>query len=303
MAEMILSRQRAVIAALASASCRSPRAPALPPPPRSEEVQKLRARALYEQGLKTPRRPSDLAGPASLKEAVATRPRATRNDSQRARRPATSSCISRSTPEAEFKKAVELDPGFGEAVHNLGLSFAEQGRYEDAIAQYRKAISLPIYPTPEVGYYNLGTGLCADQQAPGGGGSPADGDPARSQARGRLLPARGGPGDHGEAEGGQGSVADGAGSGPRLALGAGRDGSAEDPGRRWASGRRETASIFDEWEQALGLLQIESLDPTAWFHGKRCLHQSIGVLLCLCVRGIGQELPRRRIDRVRWAGP
>src|SRR5262249_48062538 len=48
------------------------------------------------------------------------------------------------------------DPGYGEAVHNLGLSFAEQGRYEDAIVQYRKAISMPVYPTPEVGYYNLG---------------------------------------------------------------------------------------------------------------------------------------------------
>ena len=58
--------------------------------------------------------------------------------------------------EAEFQKAVELDPNYAEAHHNLGLSFAEQGRYEQAIAAYRKAISLPIYSTPEVGYYNLG---------------------------------------------------------------------------------------------------------------------------------------------------
>ena len=52
-------------------------------------------------------------------------------------------------------------------MHNLGLSFAEQGRYEEAIAAYRKALSMPIYPTPEVGYYNLGRAYAQINKYPG----------------------------------------------------------------------------------------------------------------------------------------
>jgi Tfp pilus assembly protein PilF len=58
--------------------------------------------------------------------------------------------------EGEFRKAIGLDPGYAEAHHNLGLSLAEQGRYDLAIGAYQKALSLPVYATPEVGYYNLG---------------------------------------------------------------------------------------------------------------------------------------------------
>src|SRR5262249_4978569 len=58
--------------------------------------------------------------------------------------------------EVEFRKAVELDPNYAEAHHNLGLANAEQGRWDQAIAEYKKALSLPIYSTPEVAYYNLG---------------------------------------------------------------------------------------------------------------------------------------------------
>jgi len=119
-----------------------------------QEVQRLQARSLYEQGLKSLGNKQVSLGLTSLKEAVQLDP---------------ANPVFRNTlgvlfldlgkpaeAEPEFRKAIELDPGYAEAHHNLGLSFAEQGRWDQAIAAYRKALSLPIYPTPEVAYYNLG---------------------------------------------------------------------------------------------------------------------------------------------------
>jgi type IV pilus assembly protein PilF len=118
------------------------------------EVRRLQARSIYEQALKSLADKQVSSGLSSLREAVQLDPE---NPTFRntlgvvlldLRKPAEA--------ETEFRKAVELDPSYAEAHHNLGLSFAEQGRWEQAIVQYRKAISLPIYTTPEVGYYNLG---------------------------------------------------------------------------------------------------------------------------------------------------
>jgi superkiller protein 3 len=58
--------------------------------------------------------------------------------------------------QAEFQKAVDLNPSYAEAQHNLGLAQAEQGKHEQAIAGYRKALTLPTYTTPEVAYNNMG---------------------------------------------------------------------------------------------------------------------------------------------------
>ena len=119
-----------------------------------EQVRHLRARSLYEQGLKSLADRQVSLGFTSLREAVQLDPG---NPVFRnalgvvlldLRKPVEA--------EAEFQKAVGLDPGYAEAQHNLGLAFAEQGRYEPAIAAYRKALSMPLYSTPEVGYYNLG---------------------------------------------------------------------------------------------------------------------------------------------------
>jgi Tfp pilus assembly protein PilF len=118
------------------------------------EVQRLQARSLYEQAVKSLADRQVSLGLTSLREAVRLDPQ---NPTFRntlgvvlldLHKPAEA--------EAEFRKAVELDPSYAEAQHNLGLSFAEQGQWDQAIAQYRKAISLPTYATPEVGYYNLG---------------------------------------------------------------------------------------------------------------------------------------------------
>jgi Tfp pilus assembly protein PilF len=124
---------------------------------KDQEVQRLQARSYYEQALKSLADKQVSAGLYSLKEAVQLDP---------------VNPVFRNTlgvvlldlgkpadAEAEFRKAIELDPGYAEAHHNLGLSFAEQGQWEQAIAEYRKALSLPLYATPEVGYYNLGRAL------------------------------------------------------------------------------------------------------------------------------------------------
>jgi type IV pilus biogenesis/stability protein PilW len=118
------------------------------------EVQRLQARSLYEQAVKSLAERQVSLGLTSLREAVRLDPQ---NPTFRNTLGVVLLDLRKPTEaEAEFRKAVELDPNYAEAHHNLGLSFAEQGQWDQAIAQYRKAISLPTYATPEVGYYNLG---------------------------------------------------------------------------------------------------------------------------------------------------
>jgi Tfp pilus assembly protein PilF len=119
-----------------------------------DEVRQLRARSLYEQGLRSLADKQVSLGFTSLKEAVQLDPgNATFRNALGVllldlRKPGEA--------EAEFKKATELDPNYAEAEHNLGLAFAEQGHYEQAVTAYRKALSMPVYSSPEVAYYNLG---------------------------------------------------------------------------------------------------------------------------------------------------
>ena len=56
----------------------------------------------------------------------------------------------------EFQKAVTLDDGNAEAHQNLGVALAEQSRWEEASAQYRKALALPTLRSPDVAQHNLG---------------------------------------------------------------------------------------------------------------------------------------------------
>jgi tetratricopeptide (TPR) repeat protein len=121
---------------------------------KAAEVQRLHARALYEQGLAnlSDRRVS--LGMSALKQAIELDPE---NALYRnalgvvlldLKRPAEA--------QVHLEKAVQSDPRFAEAQHNLGLCYAEQGRPADAIAAYRRALAIPAYTTPEVAYHNLG---------------------------------------------------------------------------------------------------------------------------------------------------
>jgi len=119
-----------------------------------DEVRKIRARALYEQGLRSLNDKQISLGLVSLKESVSLDPE---NATYRnALGVLYLDMRNSSSAQAEFSKAVEIDPTYAEAEHNLGLSYAQQGRYEQAITAYRKALSLPLYTTPEVAYYNMG---------------------------------------------------------------------------------------------------------------------------------------------------
>lgn len=56
--------------------------------------------------------------------------------------------------EAEFRKALNVRPGFAEAYNNLGLTLSDQGKSEEAIAAFKKAIDLS--PDAPEAYNNLG---------------------------------------------------------------------------------------------------------------------------------------------------
>ncbi|MEJ2696558.1 MAG: tetratricopeptide repeat protein [Candidatus Sulfobium sp.] len=55
-----------------------------------------------------------------------------------------------------FEKAAEEDPDYSEAYNNLGYSYQKLGKFEKAIAYYKKALSNPLYPTAEKAYANMG---------------------------------------------------------------------------------------------------------------------------------------------------
>jgi len=58
-----------------------------------------------------------------------------------------------------FNRALELDPTFGLAQENVGVALSELGRWEEAVAAYRKAIAMGTIPTPETAYQNMGMAL------------------------------------------------------------------------------------------------------------------------------------------------
>jgi Tfp pilus assembly protein PilF len=58
--------------------------------------------------------------------------------------------------EAHYKRAIEIRPTFSEARVNLGNLYLDQGRLDEAIAQYNQALNDMLYPTPYIAETNLG---------------------------------------------------------------------------------------------------------------------------------------------------
>jgi tetratricopeptide (TPR) repeat protein len=58
---------------------------------------------------------------------------------------------------AQYQKALEIQPGLASVHYNLGNAFLDLGKLDDAIAQYRK--TLEIRPNNADSYYNLGRAL------------------------------------------------------------------------------------------------------------------------------------------------
>jgi Tfp pilus assembly protein PilF len=62
---------------------------------------------------------------------------------------------------AWLDRAVELDPGYGNAHFHRGTALAETGRFEEAVAAYRRALTLPTLTVPHAAHQNLGYALFA----------------------------------------------------------------------------------------------------------------------------------------------
>lgn len=57
---------------------------------------------------------------------------------------------------AMCKKAIDLDPAFGNPYNDIGAYLIEMGRWEDAIPWLEEATTAPRYNSPEFAYMNLG---------------------------------------------------------------------------------------------------------------------------------------------------
>lgn len=57
---------------------------------------------------------------------------------------------------AECRKAIAIDPAFGNPYNDIGAYLVEQGRLEDAIPWFERAIQAPRYDARCYPFYNLG---------------------------------------------------------------------------------------------------------------------------------------------------
>jgi len=120
----------------------------------NEELQKLQAKNSYENAVRNLTANRLALGMAALKEAIQL-------DPQNAQFHNTLGLVylNLGRPidgQAEIEMAIELDKNNADYNHNLGIALAQQGKFEEAIVAYKKALSFPTYSTPEVAYYNMG---------------------------------------------------------------------------------------------------------------------------------------------------
>jgi tetratricopeptide (TPR) repeat protein len=59
---------------------------------------------------------------------------------------------------AQYRKAVEINPAYGDAHYNMGIALLNMGEVDEAIAQYR--ITLEMMPDFAQAHHNLGNALC-----------------------------------------------------------------------------------------------------------------------------------------------
>lgn len=64
-----------------------------------------------------------------------------------------------SRAEEEFRAAINIDEDYSEAHTYLGQVLANQNRWDEAIKSYRKALTNPLYPTPDLARFHLGRAL------------------------------------------------------------------------------------------------------------------------------------------------
>lgn len=69
--------------------------------------------------------------------------------------------------EREFRTCVDRNPNSGEALNYLGRTLVFMSRLPEAIEILRKAVTLPLYATPDTAYSNLGYALQLQGDIPG----------------------------------------------------------------------------------------------------------------------------------------
>jgi Flp pilus assembly protein TadD len=124
------------------------------------EVVRLQARAAYERGQADLGEGRTVSALAAFKEAISLdKTNASYHNALgvvllNLKQPET-------TAEAlvYLRRAIELDPLHAEAHHNLGVALAETGQWEAAVAEYRKALSLPTFGRADMAQHNLGWAL------------------------------------------------------------------------------------------------------------------------------------------------
>jgi Tfp pilus assembly protein PilF len=119
-----------------------------------EEVRKLQAKNSYDNAVRNLTDNRLSLGLASLKEAIQL-------DPENAQFHNTLGLVYLNLGrtidgQAEIQAAIDLDKNNPDFQHNLGIALAQQGKFDDAIIAYKKALTFPTYTTPEVAYYNMG---------------------------------------------------------------------------------------------------------------------------------------------------
>jgi tetratricopeptide (TPR) repeat protein len=119
-----------------------------------DEIRSLEARSAYEAGVKSIADGHVPLGLASLRQAAELEPQ---NALYHNAVGAVLLNIERfPDAQAEFDKAVAIDPTYADAYHNLGSALAGEGKWEEAIGAYKKALAQAIYARPQNTYNNLG---------------------------------------------------------------------------------------------------------------------------------------------------
>ena len=119
-----------------------------------EEVRKLQAKNSYDNAVRNLTDNRLALGMASLKEAIQLDP-----ENAQFHNTLGLVYLNLGRPidgQAEIQAAIDLDKNNPDYHHNLGIALAQQGKYEEAIVSYKKALTFPTYTTPEVAYYNMG---------------------------------------------------------------------------------------------------------------------------------------------------